>query len=195
MSSQLGAQFSEPRYRAGGTVFDFVQTVLTPHTRVSVTPPGVLRLGQTLYVLITAQNTGTFARQLWLMPWWLHPTFEYRFPGQGVYTTDDLARFGVQNPVIAQQDSLWMTSPKRLDITGAPSPFGTSISDMQSDVWALDVPAGETVKKSFFYPSHGYGLAQTAQIRDVGDPMDGSVRFTISVTPGATHAVFQDGQG
>jgi hypothetical protein len=195
MSNQLGAQFANTQYSGGDVAFNFLRTVLTPNTRNPLVQPGALRLGQTLYVVIRATNACTSAKQLWIMPWWLHPTFEFRYPGQGVYTASDLANFGPQNPLFTRQDSLWMMSPKRFDIPGAPSPAGACISDMQADVWAIDIPAGGSVKKSFFYPSHGYGLAQTSQVRDDGIPMDGMIQFAVSVTPGASHAVFQDGQG
>lgn len=194
MSAQLGAQFafSQPPGSpgvpfSGGDVLDTTQRRLASF-------PGGLRLGQTLYVIIEATNNAPVGRQLWVMPWWLHPTFEFRYPGQGQYTPLDLSNFGPQALAITLQDSLWMTSPKRLDIIGAPSPAGTSISDMQSDIWAIDLPANGSVKKSFFYPSHGYGLAITYQVYEVV-PNPGTVSFAVIVTPGAMHASFQDGQG
>jgi len=196
VSTQLGAQFAYP-FPVGGPAAPFAGggSILDTTARVLVTPAGSLRIGQGLYIIIDAENFGAGDREVWVMPWWLHPTFEYRYPGQGQYTADDLANFGVQNVNIALQDSLWMTSPKRFDIVGAPSPVGTSISDMQSDVWAINIPALSRVKKSFFYPSHGYALAVTFQIYDAQEPGLDEVTFSVSVTPGATHAVFQDGQG
>lgn len=193
--TQLGAQFAGQAYAASNELLNFAQTIFSPSSRMLVTPPGALRTGQTLYVVLHAFNTSVLPRQLWVMPWWLHPTFEYRYPGQNGYTASDLANFGPQNPQIYWQDSLWVTSPKRLDLVGPPSPPGTCISDMQSDVWAIDIPASTTVKKAFFYPSHGFGLAITSQLYDSGEPMDGSVGWTTRVIPGATHAVFQEGQG
>lgn len=195
--TQLGAQFAGQSYSQGGSILNLAQTVFTPNTRYDVTggSAGPLRIGQTLYVVLEVQNLGTLGRQAWIMPWWLHPVPEYRYPGQGSYTASDLADFGAQVLPKAWQDSLWMTSPKRFDISGAPSPAGTSISDMQSDIWAVDVPALSTVKKSFFYPSHGYGLGLTLQAYNDGVPMDGIITCMATVIPGATHAVFQDGQG
>ena len=194
MSTQLGAQFAFSQLPSGsGTAFTGGD-ILDTTARKLATPPGALRIGQSLYIIIEAENFAPTPRQLWVMPSWLHPTFEYRYPGQGQYTPLDVADFGPQAPAITLQDSLWMTSPKRLDIIGPPSPAGTSISDMQSDIWAIDLPASGSVKKSFFYPSHGYGLAVTYQIYEAV-PQEGQAAFGISVTPGATHAVFQDGQG
>lgn len=195
MSTQLGAQFSYP-IPAGGPGVPFTAgDVLDTTLRALITPAGSLRIGQSLYVIVDAENFGAADRELWVMPWWLHPTFEFRYPGQGQYTADDLANFGAQAAAITLQDSLWMTSPKRFDIVGAPSPTGTSISDMQSDIWAIDIPALSRVKKAFFYPSHGFALAVTFQTYEPGEPSADQVAFSISVTPGATHAVFQDGQG
>ena len=197
MSNQLGAQFGYSIAPAGGQgPFVGGGSVLDTTRRNLATPAGTLRIGQTLYIIIEASNEESLIdRQIWIMPWWLHPTFEFRYPGEGGYTQQDTALFGPQNPAISLQDSLWMTSPKRLDIVGAPSPAGTSISDMQSDIWVIDVPAGGRVKKSFFYPSHGYGLAYTYQTYNEGEIDETVAAFSVSVTPGALHAVFQDSQG
>lgn len=192
MTSQLGAQFafSQPRKELLVTSLNILDT----STRTLVTPPGTLRIGQSLYITVEVETKAKQDQQLWLMPWWLHPTFEYRYPGQNGYTAQDTLLFGPQNPSIEFQDSLWMTSPKRYDIVGAPSPAGTSISDMQSDIWVIDIPADTfLVKKSFFYPSHGYGLAVTSQIYTESEPYVMAVK--IAVTPGALHSVFQDSQG
>lgn len=192
MTSQLGAQFAFSQPRQGVLVTSL--NILDTSFRTLVTPPGTLRIGQSLYITIEVGGNAESDQQCWLMPWWLHPTFEYRYPGQNGYTPQDTLLFGPQNPSIEFQDSLWMTSPKRYDIVGAPSPAGTSISDMQSDIWVIDLPAGKvTVKKSFFYPSHGYGLAVTSQIYTEGTPSIMAVN--IAVTPGALHSVFQDSQG
>lgn len=196
MSNQLGAQFSFSIAPAGGQgPFAGGGSVLDTSRRNLATPAGTLRIGQTLYIIIDATNDALIDRQIWIMPWWLHPTFEFRYPGQNGYTAQDTALFGPQGPNISTQDSLWMTSPKRFDIVGPPSPSGTSISDMQSDIWVIDVPAGRKVRKSFFYPSHGYGLAYTYQTYNEGEIDESQAGFTISVTPGALHAVFQDSQG
>jgi hypothetical protein len=197
VSNQLGAQFSFSIAPAGGQgPFVGGGSVLDTSRRNLATPAGTLRIGQTLYIIIDATNDALIDRQIWIMPWWLHPTFEFRYPGQNGYTAQDTLLFGPQNPFsIALQDSLWMTSPKRFDIVGPPSPAGTSISDMQSDIWVIDVPAGGTVRKAFFYPSHGYGLAYTYQTYNEGEIDESTASFSVSVTPGALHAVFQDGQG
>ena len=197
MTSQLGAQFSFSIAPAGspGVPFAGGGSVFDTSRRGLATPAGTLRIGQSLYIIIEAYNDATIDRQIWIMPWWLHPTFEFRYPGQNGYTAQDLTLFGPQAPAITLQDSLWMTSPKRFDIVGVPSPTGTSISDMQSDIWVVDVPAGETVKKAFFYPSHGYALAYTYQTYNEGEIDTSTAGFSVSVTPGALHSVFQDGQG
>lgn len=194
MTSQLGAQFGFA-LPGGGQGISPGDSVFDTTRRGIVTPPGSLRIGQTLYVLIFVENEGTEDTQAWIMPWWLHPTFEFRYPGQSGYTAQDTTLFGPQITPIGQQDSLWMTSPKRLDIIGSPSPYGSSISDMQSDIWAIDVPAGKTVTKAFFYPSHGYGMAVTSQMYNESGPSPSYIRYGVRVTPGALHSVFQDSQG
>ena len=130
----------------------------------------VSRVGQTVWACAEFTNPSGQDGYFLIKPWWFAPGLEY-----------------VELPKVAR-------SIKRLDIVGAPSPAGTSISDMQSDIWVIDLPAGNsTVKKSFFYPSHGYGLAVTSQIYTEGTPSIMAVN--IAVTPGALHSVFQDSQG
>ncbi len=198
--SQLGAQFTPVVLYPGEAVVCNVGADVTDQSARGTLPStiGRLRLGQTLYFSLEAQSFQAQDLQAWIMPWWLHPTSEYRYPGQGGYTQDDTSLFGPVIPVPPSplQNSLWITSPKRFDIVGAPSPPGASISEMQPDIWVIDVPALATVRKSFFYPSHGFGLGFTGQVFGDPPPPPGSgIIVRISYSIGATHAVFQDAQG
>lgn len=198
--SQLGAQFTPVILYQGESVNCFPGSDVTDQSQRVVLPStiGRFRLGQSLYFVLEAENFQAQDLQAWIMPWWLHPTLEYRYPGEGGYTQDDVSLFGPAVPVPPSplQNSLWMTSPKRLDIIGAPSPPGASISEMQPDIWVIDVPALSTVRKSFFYPSHGFGLGFTGQaFADPSPPPGPGLVVRVSYAIGVTHAVFQDAQG
>lgn len=88
-----------------------------------------------------------------------------------------------------------LVSPvKRLDVVGAPSPFGSSISEMLGEIWRFFVPAGETRRYAFFFPAEGFRFAFGNWFTDVnGDPVviDATVqRFWYAV--GSPHALMTE---
>jgi len=81
---------------------------------------------------------------------------------------------------------------KRLDVTGPPSPFGSSISNMLGETWRFFAPAGETRSYGFFVPSDGMGLIFKGWLTDMaGVPIPGAIgTFTrIWTAVGAAHAL------
>ena len=95
----------------------------------------VSRVGQTVWACAEFTNPSGQDGYFLIKPWWFAPGLEY-----------------VELPKVAR-------SIKRLDIVGAPSPFGSSISQMLGEAWRFFVPAGETRRYSFFFPSEGFRFA------------------------------------
>jgi hypothetical protein len=105
-----------------------------------------------------------------LKPWWFAPGIEY-----------------VQLPKVARPI-------KRLDVVGAPSPFGSSISQVLGEVWRFFVPAGETRRYAFFFPAEGFRFAVGNWFTDVnGDPVViGTTPQGIWYALGSPHALMTE---
>jgi len=87
-----------------------------------------------------------------------------------------------------------MSPVKRLDVVGAPSPAGTSISVMLAEVWRFFVPAGESRNYTFFVPSEGrymYCAAWATDVAGVVIPAVGSITGNLWTAVGAMQAVMQ----
>lgn len=93
------------------------------------------RLGQTVWACAELTNPSVQDGYFIVKPWWFAPGIEYT------------QRVVVARPV------------KRLDVIGSPSPSGSSISNMLGEAWRFFVPAGETRRYSFFFPSEGFRFA------------------------------------
>lgn len=107
------------------------------------------RIGQTVWCCAELTNPSAQDGFFVIKPLWGAPGTEYR------------QRVG---PVV---------SPiKRLDVVGSPSPFGSSISEMLEEVWRFFVPAGETRRYAFFFPSEGFRFYLGSWFTDVdGEPV------------------------
>lgn len=139
MTASLSAQFSD----VSAAPFRDRGTPVPPANLAAARPVCQTRVGQTVWCCVDAVSrlgvdSYLVLRPVFRMPW---------------------TEFTVGNPLASVV--------KRLDVIGAPSPFGSSISEMLGEVWRFYMPAGEARACSFFLPSDGMYFFLAAWVTDM----------------------------
>lgn len=129
------------------------------------------RIGQTVWCCVELTNPSAQDGYFLVKPLWAAPGIEY-----------------------TQRVGPLVSPIKRLDVVGSPSPFGSSVSQMLEEIWRFFVPAGETRRHAFFFPSEGFRFALGMWFTDIaGAPVVIAVTTQrIWYALGAPHALMTE---